>query len=77
MGDLKDVIFREGGLLAESLWWTLIGLILMWGAYSFFERISPFDDWEELRKGNVAVAIFFAGVFVGIAIIISTVIGTP
>ena len=34
------------------------------------QRVSQVDFPEELRKGNVAVAIFVAAIFVSIAIII-------
>ncbi len=60
--------------------WTIIGLnflyavgglLLMFFAYKFFDIVTPavpFD--EELRKGNIAVAIFVASIFISIALII-------
>jgi uncharacterized membrane protein YjfL (UPF0719 family) len=60
--------------------WTIIGLnflyafgglVLMFVAYKIFDRLTPavpFD--EELKKGNVAVAIFIASIFISIALII-------
>ena len=71
---LKDVLINEGYMVVSTILWTIVGLIMMWGGYKFFERISPFDDWEEIQKGNVAVAVFFAGVFIGIALIISAIV---
>lgn len=60
--------------------WTIIGLnflyafgglVLMWVAYVVFDKLTPgvpFD--EELKKGNIAVAIFIASIFISIAMII-------
>lgn len=36
--------------------------------------LTPVDEWEELRKGNVAVAIVVAAVIVGFAIVVSAAI---
>ncbi len=70
----KDFLIQELYMIGSTLIWTIIGILMMFGAYKFFESITPFDDWEELQKGNVAVAVFFAGVFVGLSIIIAMVI---
>ena len=70
----KDFLIQEVYMIGSTLIWTIIGILMMFGAYKFFEKITPFDDWEELQKGNVAVAVFFAGVFVGLSIIIAMVI---
>jgi uncharacterized membrane protein YjfL (UPF0719 family) len=60
--------------------WTIIGLnflyavgglVLMWIAYWVFDKLTPgipFD--EELRKGNIAIAIFIASLFISIALIV-------
>jgi uncharacterized membrane protein YjfL (UPF0719 family) len=64
----------------HAMEWTIIGLnflyafgglVLMWVAYKGFDLLTPtvpFD--EELRKGNIAVAIFVASIFISIALII-------
>ena len=47
------------------------GVILMWLTYRIFDRLTPTVDFpEELKKGNVAVAIFIGSLFVSIAMII-------
>ena len=60
--------------------WTIIGLnflyavgglVLMFVGYKVLDFLTPgvpFD--EELKKGNVAVAIFVASIFISIALII-------
>jgi len=61
--------------------WTIVGLnfiyaagglVLMLFAYKVFDWLSPNIDFEmELKNGNVAVSVFIAAIFVGIALIIS------
>lgn len=47
------------------------GVLLMYTAYRLIDILTPQVDFpEELKKGNVAVAIFIAAIFVSIAIII-------
>ena len=36
--------------------------------------LTPVDEWEELKKGNVAVAIVLAAVIIGFAIVVATAI---
>ena len=36
--------------------------------------LTPVDEWEELKKGNIAVAIVLAAVIIGFAIVVSTAI---
>lgn len=48
-----------------------LGVVLMFLAYRLFDLLTPSVDFpEELKKGNVAVAIFIAALFVAIAIIV-------
>ncbi len=39
-----------------------------------WDKITPIDEWEELKKGNLAVAIVMAAVIVSLAIIIASAI---
>jgi len=75
-----------GGLFAphqrqkDGMDWTIIGInflyaalgiVLMWVAYRLFDRLTPQVDFaEELKRGNVAVAIFIAALFIAIALIV-------
>jgi uncharacterized membrane protein YjfL (UPF0719 family) len=36
--------------------------------------LTPVDEWEELKKGNIAVAIVLAAVIIGFAMVVSTAI---
>jgi len=48
-----------------------LGVVLMFLAYRVIDWLTPQVDFpEELKRGNVAVAIFIASIFVAIAIVI-------
>jgi len=51
--------------------YAALGVALMWLSYRLFDRLTPQVDFaEELKKGNVAVAIFIAALFISIALIV-------
>lgn len=68
------------GVFPRELFMSIIGLnfiyaiggvVLMWLSYRVFDRLTPQVDFpEELKKGNIAVAIFIGALFVSIAMII-------
>jgi uncharacterized membrane protein YjfL (UPF0719 family) len=48
-----------------------LGVVLMFISYRFVDWVTPQVDFpDELKKGNVAVSIFIAAIFVSIALII-------
>ena len=52
--------------------YAALGVILMYISYKVFDKLSPKIDFQdELKKGNIAVAIFIAALFIAIAMIIS------
>jgi putative membrane protein len=55
-------------ILATLAYWIIM-LILAGICMLLFEWITPYNDREELLKGNVAVGIQFAGKLIGIGII--------
>ena len=58
-------------IIALNLLYAVAGVVLMFVAYRVIDRLTPQVDFpEELKKGNVAVAIFIAAIFVSIAMII-------
>ena len=61
----------EWTIIVVNFVYAALGVVLMFVSYRVFDLLTPevrFPD--ELRKGNVAVAIFIASLFVSIAIII-------
>jgi uncharacterized membrane protein YjfL (UPF0719 family) len=58
-------------IIAVNFLYATLGVALMWVAYRVFDRLTPEVDFaEELKKGNVAVAIFIAALFLSIALIV-------
>lgn len=52
--------------------YTLIGVVLLFVSYKGFDILLTKIDFEdELKKGNVAVGIFIASIFISIALIIN------
>ena len=61
----------ELSIVALNLGYAVLGVILMFVSYRVIDWLTPSVDFpEELKKGNVAVAIFIAALWVSIAIII-------
>jgi putative membrane protein len=61
----------EWRIIALNFVYAVLGVVLMWIAYRAIDRLTPQVDFpEELRKGNIAVAIVIASIFIAIAIII-------
>jgi uncharacterized membrane protein YjfL (UPF0719 family) len=58
-------------IIAVNFLYATLGVALMWLAYRLFDRLTPQVDFaEELKKGNIAVAIFIAALFISIALIV-------
>lgn len=58
-------------IIAVNFIYAILGVALMWLAYRVFDRLTPQVEFaEELKKGNLAVAIFIAALFISIAIIV-------
>lgn len=48
-----------------------LGVVLMFVAYRVIDLLTPEVDFPaELRRGNVAVAIFVAAIFLSVALVI-------
>ncbi len=51
--------------------YAVLGVILMYLSYRVIDLLTPQVDFaQELKRGNVAVSIFIAALFVSIALII-------
>jgi len=58
-------------IIGVNYLYAALGVALMWLSYRLFDRLTPQVDFaEELKKGNVAVAIFIAALFISIALIV-------
>ena len=66
----------EFSVIALNVMYAVIGVVLMYVSYRVIDRLTPEVDFPtELQKGNVAVAIFMAAIFISIAMIIGKALG--
>ena len=66
----------EISIIALNFGYAILGVILMYASYRIIDHLMPSVDLtEELKRGNVAVAIFIAALFLSIAIIIGNALG--
>lgn len=62
----------EFRVIALNFLYAVLGVVLMFVSYRVIDRLTPQVDFpEELKKGNVAVAIFIAAIFLSIAMIVA------
>ena len=58
-------------IIALNFVYAVLGVLLMYVSYRIIDWLTPDVDFPaELRRGNVAVAIFIAALFVSIALIV-------
>ncbi|MFA5232153.1 MAG: DUF350 domain-containing protein [Candidatus Paceibacterota bacterium] len=58
--------------------WAITGAISMAVALGvlvkIFSLITPIDEWGEIKKGNMGVAIIIASVIIGTALVIGLIV---
>jgi uncharacterized membrane protein YjfL (UPF0719 family) len=63
-------------VIGLNILYAIIGVVLMYLSYRAIDRLTPQVDFPvELQKGNIAVAIFIAAIFISIALIIGKALG--
>ena len=63
-------------VIGLNVLYAVIGVILMYLSYRAIDLLTPEVDFRaELQKGNIAVAIFMASIFISIALIIGKALG--
>jgi uncharacterized membrane protein YjfL (UPF0719 family) len=61
----------EWTIIGMNFLYAALGVCLMFISYRVIDKLTPQVNFaEELRKGNVAVGLFVAAIFLAIAIII-------
>lgn len=60
--------------ILSSIVYFVIGMILCALGYKIFDIITPFDLNEEIDNHNIAAGLTVAGIFIGVAIVVSAVI---
>ncbi len=61
------LLFFGYGIAGALMMSIALGILI-----KVWDWITPIDEWEELRKGNIAVAIVTAAVIIGFAIVIAS-----
>jgi putative membrane protein len=63
------------GVVASSLVFALMGVIVFWLCFIIIDKITPYDLWGEIvEKQNVALALVVAAMSLGICVIIAAAI---
>lgn len=58
-------------IIALNFIYAILGVVLMYLSYRIIDRLTPEVDFPaELKRGNVAVAVFIGALFLAIAMII-------
>lgn len=61
----------EWKIIAINFLYAALGVVLMFLSYRLIDWLTPQVDFpEELKRGNIAVAIFIAALFIAIAMIV-------
>jgi putative membrane protein len=61
----------DWSIIGLNFVYAVLGVALMFVAYRVIDLLTPKVDFaDELRKGNVAVGIFVAAIFLSVAIVI-------
>jgi cytochrome b subunit of formate dehydrogenase len=63
--------FMEWNIIGMNFLYAVLGVVLMFISYRVIDKLTPEVNFaDELQKGNVAVAIVIAAIFLAIAIIV-------
>lgn len=64
-----------GQLVFNSLVFSAVGIAVLFVAYFIVEKITPENTWKKItQENNIAVALVFAALIIGISMIISAAI---
>lgn len=61
----------QWSIVGLNFLYAVLGVALMFIAYRVIDVLTPKVDFEEeLRRGNLAVGLFMAAIFISVAIVI-------
>lgn len=61
----------DWSVIGLNFFYASLGVVLMFVAYRVIDMLTPEVDFPaELKKGNVAVAIFISAIFLSVAMVI-------
>ncbi|GAA5064453.1 DUF350 domain-containing protein [Maritalea mobilis] len=69
---LDAIVWAE---VVSTIFYTALGLILLWGSWKVIQLMSPFSIIKEIEEDqNTSLAVLIASVFISMSIIIAAVI---
>jgi putative membrane protein len=69
------VEYLKPAALVGTLVYSVIGVAIMFAAFTIIDKITPYDLWKEMCENrNQPIATFAAALFLGIAIIVAAAI---
>lgn len=67
--------FKDAAL---TLGWAIVGALAMGMSFTIFIKVfawfTPIDEWEEIKKGNMAAAVIIAAGIIATAIVVAVAI---
>ena len=67
---LRDYLLSFGWAMVGAVSLVLAFVAMMW----VLTKLAPFDQWEEIKKNNLSVAIVIAALILSAAMVINKVI---
>lgn len=62
--------------LLQTVGWTFVGVLLVYGGTLFFDRLSPIDYGSEIRKGNIAAGLVLGAVILGVSAVVAVILAS-
>ncbi len=60
--------------LLLTVFWTIVGVLLILGGTWLFDRLTPIDSRAEIRKGNTAAGVVVAAIIVAVGAVVVAVL---
>jgi putative membrane protein len=61
----------QWSIVGLNILYAILGVVLMFAAYRIIDLLTPQVDFaEELKRGNVAVGLLVAAIFISVAIVV-------
>jgi uncharacterized membrane protein YjfL (UPF0719 family) len=68
---MQDLLLALGKLVLFAVVGGIIMGIALAVFLRIFERLTPINEWEELKKGNMAVAVYVATAVLALSIVMA------
>ncbi|MFA6391630.1 MAG: DUF350 domain-containing protein [Patescibacteria group bacterium] len=65
MDIFKEYLITFGWGITGAITMAIALPILLW----VFDKFTPINEWEEIKKGNIGVAIIIGALIIGFAIV--------